>query len=90
MGARTMMELVRMRDKMGLLWNFQHGQDAWAIAQVLAIFTWAPLFGDIVCLGAVRWFRSRRGGFKSATVEDLGVELGNLAHSEVLCGSRLV
>lgn len=86
MGVDAMLMLVQMRDKMGILWDFQNGQDILAIGQVLAIFTWAPLFGDIACLGAMRMFRTwkRDPRPRPASVEESERELENFADSDVV------
>lgn len=86
MGVNAMLELVQMRDKMGILWDFQNGQDIWAIGQVLAVFTWAPLLGDIACLGAMRMFWTWKGDPRPrpASVEESERELGDFTNSDVV------
>jgi len=47
-------DLLNMRQTMGVLWDQQNGPDSWTIGQIGAIFSWAPLLADIFCLGAQR------------------------------------
>ena len=63
MGVSAILDLVSMRDNLGILWDFQNEQEIWSIGQVGALFTWAPLLGDMLCIAMVDAFQRWRRGW---------------------------